>query len=345
MILALIFLLVDILYGIKVSEVNSSFFDKNNTQAMRGFWCLVVIFAHIPVSYQNRIQDMISSFGYIAITFFFMTSAYGLTLSRDSHPEMIVSFWRKRLPKLIIVSIVVDVFFYVIRLLMFGEYNSPLSLLYIDNWVRWLIGCFLAFWIANKLFKEEKKWKIFASILVMIGSLVTYNLSKAGIMTSTIWPTECYGFIWGIALATIKTCFFNAFSKNWIYKMLACLVLSLTLGGLYLQYKWIPFAGDYLLKILLGIAITMFILIANTRIYFGNKISMFLGGISFELYLVHGYVINILDKYYSWDNSGAFIVCSFVISITCAYFIHLIDKNLIGMGKNICKYRMERGHS
>ena len=107
------------------------------------------------------------------------------------------------------------------------------------------------------------------------------------------------------------------------------MIVSLILGGLYLQYKWIPFAGDYLLKILLGIAITMFVLIANTRIHFGNKINMFLGEISFEIYLVHGYVFNIFEKYYEWDNSSVFIMMSIITTVMCSYIIHLIDVRLI----------------
>ncbi len=187
----------------------------------------------------------------------------------------------------------------------------------------------MAFWIANIIFKSEKRWKIFVSILVIIGSLTSYFLSNIWAIHNTIWPTECYGFIWGIVLATIRTDFLNLISKKWIKNMLISMILSLILGGLYLQYKWIPFAGDYLLKILLGIAITMFVLIANTRIHFGNKINMFLGEISFEIYLVHGYVFNIFEKYYEWNNSSVFIMMSIITTVMCSYIIHLIDVRLI----------------
>lgn len=62
----------------KANKGYISFFNLTNTTAMRGFWCIIVILVHIPAVYQNRIQDLMGSFAYIGVTFFFMTSAYGL---------------------------------------------------------------------------------------------------------------------------------------------------------------------------------------------------------------------------------------------------------------------------
>ena len=55
------FLVAVLVVGTKKQE-DSHFFDKENTNALRGFWCLIVVLVHIPLLYQNRIQDMIGSF-------------------------------------------------------------------------------------------------------------------------------------------------------------------------------------------------------------------------------------------------------------------------------------------
>ena len=68
----LIFLGVTLIMGAKLADGGDHFFDQANTTALRGFWCMVVILVHTPVMYQNRIQDMIGSFAYIGVTFFFM---------------------------------------------------------------------------------------------------------------------------------------------------------------------------------------------------------------------------------------------------------------------------------
>ena len=55
-----LFLVAVLVVGIQEQE-NNHFFDKENTNALRGFWCLIVVLVHIPLLYQNRIQDMIGS--------------------------------------------------------------------------------------------------------------------------------------------------------------------------------------------------------------------------------------------------------------------------------------------
>ena len=64
-----------LLAGAKYSPDGAHFFDRENSGAMRGFWCLIVALVHVPAGYQNRLQDMIGSFAYVGVTFFFLTSA------------------------------------------------------------------------------------------------------------------------------------------------------------------------------------------------------------------------------------------------------------------------------
>lgn len=84
-----------------ITKDTSHFFNLTNTTAMRGFWCIIVILVHIPAVYQNRIQDLMGSFAYIGVTFFFMTSAYGLKVGAKKNPDSTKVFWRRRLPKLL----------------------------------------------------------------------------------------------------------------------------------------------------------------------------------------------------------------------------------------------------
>ena len=60
-----IFLAMTLVACAQVQEDGKHFFDINNSNALRGFWCLIVVLVHIPVAHQNRIQDMIGSFAYL----------------------------------------------------------------------------------------------------------------------------------------------------------------------------------------------------------------------------------------------------------------------------------------
>ena len=87
------------------------------------------------------------------------------------------------------------------------------------------------------------------------------------------------------------------------------------LGVSYLKFKTIPFFGDYTLKIILGLAITLFILAINVRVNIGNKISYFLGSISYEVYLLHGIVFGIVDAMIPGLESGMFILVSMILTV------------------------------
>ena len=77
MLLIVAFLGFLILY-IDFKGKQSDFFDLENSACMRGFWSIIVMLVHVPTQFQNQIQDMLGSFAYIGVTFFFMTSSYGL---------------------------------------------------------------------------------------------------------------------------------------------------------------------------------------------------------------------------------------------------------------------------
>jgi peptidoglycan/LPS O-acetylase OafA/YrhL len=109
MAIIMLFLAGTIIINASLQPDSEHFFDKDNCNSLRGFWSLIVMLVHIPVAYQNRIQDMIGSFAYIGVTFFFMASAYGLKLNAAQNPNGINRFWTRRLPKLIIPCILVNI--------------------------------------------------------------------------------------------------------------------------------------------------------------------------------------------------------------------------------------------
>lgn len=144
----------------KANKGYISFFNLTNTTAMRGFWCIIVILVHIPAVYQNRIQDLMGSFAYIGVTFFFMTSAYGLKVGAKKNPDSTKVFWRRRLPKLLIPMFLVNVLTMVMHLIECKDI-SPLDLLSVNMWVVWLLACYAIYWAVN-IFVDMEGIKIFS---------------------------------------------------------------------------------------------------------------------------------------------------------------------------------------
>lgn len=292
------------------------FFDRENSGALRGFWCLIILLVHVPASYQNRIQDMLGSFGYVGVTFFFLTSAYGLRLAAEKHPQSIAFFWRNRLPKLLVPCLLSNV----VHMAVYAAAGSRISLwmlLAIGGWVHWLLVCYFVFWLCYRFLPEKSRdWA--ACGLVAVFSLGVY-LSKP---TDTTWCPEVLGFVWGILLGRGKARFISWTGKGWIPKCVGLCLLAGILGVGYLAGKGIPFWGDYVLKIALGAAILGFMLTLNGKISIGNRASLALGGISYEVYLLHDAAFFVLERVLPGASSGVFIVTSLLNTVVLSLIVH-----------------------
>ena len=310
-------------------EGNRNFFDINNTKAMRGLWCLIVVLVHTPAQYRNNIQDMLGSFAYIGVTFFFMTSAFGLTKKSGKEQKSVGFFWRNRLPKLLVPQLMVNVLVALLFLIFFGDQISFLYLFRIGKWVRWLLVCYFLFWAAHLLVKDPKRRKAAVCVAVVIFSAVVYCLKTVGIITDTVWTTEIYGFVWGVLLSVCYDEVKTRCNKKWLFKCVLSGCVAMGLGLMYLKCKTIVFFGDYALKIGLGLSIIAFVLILNTRINIQNKVTLFLGEVSYEVYLIHSYVFSFVSRVCEDLSSGPYILMCLVGTVLSAAVVHFISKKVL----------------
>lgn len=329
MIAIVLFLAVTLLTNMKLKPNGDHFFNKTNSVAMRGFWCLIVILVHVPIAYQNKIQDKLGSFAYIGVTFFFMTSAYGLSLTMKNSAESIQKFWRKRLPKLIVPCLIVNLFGVMVGIIK-GTELTIWSILSINTWVQWLLICYLIFWISHKIIRGDQDSVI--CILVAAFSVLIYCCKSK--IVQTTWCPEVFGFAWGVLLAKKKGYFVKWMQRHWALKCVAFFMIAGVLGIAYLKFKPVIFWGDYFLKVLLGAAIIIFMLALNTRIEIGNKISWFLGGVSYEIYLLHGTVFAMISYFVPGMESGIFILASMVVTIGVSSITHRLSNEILSIGGN-----------
>ena len=298
-----------LLAGAEYRPDGAHFFNRENSRVMRGFWCLIVVLVHIPAAYQNRAQDMLGSFAYVGVTFFFLTSACGLRLAAVKRPESLKGFWRNRLPKLLVPCLLTNAIGMALRALCGGGIELRM-LVWINGWVCWLLVCYFIFWACYCFLPAKRRdWAVCG--LVSVFSLAVYRMKPE----TTTWCPEVLGFAWGILLSCRMDSFRGWLSRGWAAKSSALCLLAACLGIAYLRWKEIPFFGDYVLKIALGMAILSFLLALNTKISIGNPVSRTLGAVSFEVYLLHGGVFFALESAFPELNSGLFILMSLLLTI------------------------------
>lgn len=343
--MALILLFLGCLLIVRDSKGKaSSFFDLQNSNCLRGFWCLVIVLVHIPQEYQNFLQDAVGSFAYIGVSFFFMTSGYGLVLSVKRDPNSIKkAFWRRRLVRLLVPLLLVNMVTFVIRAAAAGELDL-LQLVAVTAFVRQILLFYALFWLVFRCLPEKVAHRtkiLLLSLAVVVFSLAIY-FARENLLFG--WPVESMGFLYGILLAECKAWFESRACRKTFVKIAAAAILSAVFGILYLKYKHIFFAGEYLVKLALGVAILLLMLLLNTKFSVGNPVSRFLGSISYEVYLSHNAVFILLAALPVKLASGVFVTLSLVFTVAVSYvvklcgssIIKLFDKVLfIGCSKNV----------
>lgn len=117
--------------------------------------------------------------------------------------------------------------------------------------------------------------------------------------------------------------------KHRMMKAIVLCLISAILGVTYLKYKVVWFWGEYLLKVILGIAIILFLFTATSNRKIGNPFGVWLGSISFEIYLSHEIVMGLLAFLIPDMQSGVFILSTVILTMLLSWGIHSVDKAIV----------------
>lgn len=339
-----------VLYGSKRDEAGTFFFGKEYTRTLKGVCALMVMMVHVPEQYGNPLQDALSSFAFVAVTCFFMISAYGMHFSLAHKEGYLRGFWRGRLVALLVPQLLVNVFcflaFFLLHVLRISTDAPAVSgLLLIDSYVMLLLTYCLLFFIVSFLFRNKgKSGSLIRDVLlisaVVLSSLAAYFVSQGkGVMGVVGWPYERMGLVWGLLLFSCFPVICSWLRRKRIVKLAVVAVICLFFGILYLQYKTVFFWGEYLMKLVLGLSLIAFLFLLSQNRSFSNVFSRFFGDISYEIYLLHSFVYLALESVLPALGSGLFILLSLVITILFSFLIHILAVRFAALlrGNTQCK--------
>lgn len=316
-------------------ETDVTLFGKQYTDVLKCFCCIVVVMVHFPPLYQNPLQDMIGSFAYVCVTLFFMISSYGMQFSSDKKPDYLKNFWRNRLVSLLIPCAIINIITYIASRLIKGSDASIEILWAINSYVVILLEYCLWFYcikLIARIFKITNKWIVDGLLIlgVVASSLYLYLMSDGGDNAPIGWCYERFGLVWGIILYRFMPQIKKWLTENRRCKLILFLVLAMMLGLAYLKCKTVYFYGEYLLKIVLGFTIIVFLLLLTIGREYKNRIVIYIGSISYEIYLLHGIVIVNLVELAPNLSSGKFIIITYVVTVIIAALVHWLSKRLVG---------------
>nr|WP_300315769.1 acyltransferase [Halomonas sp.] len=306
---------------------------------LRGIAALVVVIAHMSI--RTDLQDFlrISGLGQIGVMLFFALSGFlmmHVTQGKQCR-TYVHDFMVKRLSR------VYPLYFFVVLLAFLTSFipakDHFLSIYRIEdissvfhhlilidgNVVLWTISIEIIFYIIFPVFwlAKDKGWIYFYILVVsvFIAQQTVYGALRWGDLETAFLRIIPRGHMFLIGMA-VYPIFLAMKERMVVFDVL--LIISLFALGINLQEvsKSIFGHGIYVWKntaavISCGAILICVVFSKHLRLFFEYKISIFLGKISYSIYLTHMFVLNALVVYTGWETSDkiAYWAAGFLLTI------------------------------
>ena len=158
--------------GAKRDPKGKFFLSKDYTTTLKGLAALIVVFVHFPEEYQNPVQDMIGSFAYVAVTIFFLFSAYGMQYGIEKKNGYLRTFWLNRFANLVIPNWMINMVTAMIVLLFADSSVVSGNVFRLNHYVWVLLEYCVVFFIIEFLHRRYSLYSRRTADLLLISTVV-----------------------------------------------------------------------------------------------------------------------------------------------------------------------------
>lgn len=310
-------------------------FSNKETLSLRGILCLLIIFGHAThdVAEQGAMSwDTVGRWCNWAIpvvsTFFFL-SGYGVQKGYAAKGRVYLQgFWGKRLRKLLPALIIVSIMAAASRVYFLGyqwvdtvRLTSGILPLGLSWYVYALMLFYAFFWFTAKISESCMRLSHTASSVIILLLTIVYMYATYSAGWGGHYYVSAPGFILGYWYSGVESEVKQYVLKHTVLSSFGIVLLLMCLVPL----RFIPLFGVF------GeVTVYWFVPLALVLIcYLGGfpkwKWLCFIGGISYELYLVHEVFLIAFHSYasYGWW----FVAIVYLTSIPMAWCIRMITSN------------------
>ena len=333
-----IFILLLIITLIYLLPVNNDYLGVNSTNGLKGLLALGIVFHHLSqwVTTGTEFVNFKYMGTYIVSVFFFI-SGYGLYVQNNRKEDYLDNFLSKRLSKILTPFIAISSIYLIYRsingqvlssLFFIDLFRKGSTVIYNGWFVDIIILMYIFFYISFKMFSNRT-----ISILINTILIVVYIVLAIRLEYGFWWYNSSLPFVLGLLWAKNKNYIDKILNKQY-FIILVCITGLLFISHQYDYIYWKLHVVDsysYALTANLdNVIFTIFFVLIARKIDFTNKYLLFLGGISFELYMIHGLVMSIFEKYFitSRLNDIIFTISVLTVSIFLAWLINGIIKKI-----------------
>ena len=323
------------------NKKDEDYLSVEHTTNMRGIAAIGIIIHHMSErTTGGYIFGYMAMTGYLFVAFFFFMSGYGLLVQyQKKKGKYLNGFIKNRLMYIVIIYLL-DIVLYTVVKTLLGEHYTPLQILKSiiftgianNSWYMVvLILLYVSFYI---IFKCKIIKTIPQKIACVFGVETAFFIICIFFKINPMWYLSNYGFVMGMIWANHKEKIDEFLKSHYIIALIISLIVAAFLNGT-------PILTDKLLSDEVAICVrTAFRLFSPLSLValllvfvYKFKPSLFiwkwLGGISLEIYLIHGLVYTVLRSNVLWVKSEViWVVLTIAISIALAYPMNLFNKQI-----------------
>ncbi|WP_042271337.1 acyltransferase family protein [[Clostridium] dakarense] len=305
-------------------EYNTDALSKHMCNSIKGIAAISVVLHHISqrLSYVKFLEPF-RYVGYLAVALFFFYSGYGMMKSFESKANYLKNFWTKRIPKVVLPFIFANILFVIVYSFFNKAVYSPKDTVYfilgiklIDGF-KWYILAIITFYIGFYFsFKYLKGNKSMVGMFLVITGYCYVN-HKLG--NGEWWYNSVYCFLMGLLYGRYSEIIINFIKKRYLTVLL---VLSVLFS---IYHEDAIFNLGIVTTNLAAIFFVVLCVCICMKFSIGNEITIFLGSISYEIYLMHRIFLDAFSNRIT--NPYVYLVVCLIGSILLGYlFNKFMDK-------------------
>lgn len=308
---------------------NTNWMDMRFTTQVKGMAILMVVWSH---------SSGINNLNFVAgtgVSLFLICSGYGLEMSCSVHG--LKNYWKKRLQKVALPYwIIVVVQLLVSQNSDFRIWFEELFFIHPLNWfLRYIFVCYVLYWIYRMLTERfmlpmKKQWTLIGILWVI--KFLSEIICPVNPMVPFLEARQLFSFVFGVWLAQnsgIIQRFWN--KKHSGLFQIALLIIAFSINILLHQsyaYSWNTLVYNMLSTLtVFPLALVVMNILYHFSALINNCLLEFVGDISYEMFLLHGYLLRILKG----DLISTIIFV--VVVILSAKLYHIFIDKICGMIK------------
>lgn len=331
MIAVLVLWLILILYGLRANKEVGDPLELKQTISLRGICAIEIMIGHIGWITGNEILYANRKAGLLFVGIFFMLSGYGIAYSIGHKEEYLKGFIGNRCLKLLLPAFLTYFLYEIVVIFLFHENEwfvlfQPMKFVQMTNWYVWeQLGLYLVFWMLYKVIPRRTNFMLM--VLSVIFIVIAYVLD---INNPIYGSTLC--FVLGLYYYQYKDALEESFMEHSTYWLIVVGIILVGAIGCFVLLGNRSMIGNPIARNVAAISFSLLLIILLYKIKIGNSISVFLGECSYEIFLVHPFVLAIFKRL----NFSSLVLYSFaciIISIVFARVIHLTTAKIYQIRK------------